>query len=291
MEKNRVFILWTLAILLGCQPTTDEYKNSILEWQNERLENLIREDGWATLAGLFPLKEGNQNFGSSADSDILFPDFAPGNIGTFSVSGDTVWMKVDDEVPVLINEKAEKKVLLSPADDLRICKLNRLVWHAIKRGDKHYIRLRDKEHPARTSLKEIPYYPIDAGWKFEAVFHESPVNVSIPNVLDMIIDNKSPGYLTFEYKGVEHKLLGLDGGPEELFLIFYDLTSGEDTYGGGRYMYVQRPADGEKTILDFNKAYSPPCAFTSFATCLLPPKENRLPFEIIAGEKDPHFLH
>lgn len=200
-------------------------------------------------------------------------------------------MKTNPNHGINVNGISSHESLLTPADELQVCTLDRLQWFIIKRGSQFLVRLRDTEHPARKKLTDIPFYPIDEKWKFAATYHryETPKVLSLPNALDMVIKNESPGYLSFRHNGQEYQMLAIEEG-EELFLLFYDETSGTDTYGGGRYLYAHKPEDGEITILDFNKAYSPPCAFTEYATCLLPPSENRYPFAITAGEKDPHFL-
>jgi uncharacterized protein (DUF1684 family) len=293
MKHDVQFFLFLLGlpILMGCDSTDAEYKDSILTWQKERLSNLIKEDGWATLAGLFPLREGKQSFGSLPDNQLVFPNFAPDSIGYFGVSGDSVWMEIKAGTDVQINGQTVTQALLTPNENLLLCNLGRLQWFIIKRGDRFLVRVRDTEHPARQTLKEIPYYPIDKRWCFEATFHkfDSAKIIPLPNALDMVVENESPGYLQFEFEEKPYKIVALEEGPE-LFLLFYDQTSGSDTYGGGRYIYVNKPETGESVKLDFNRAYSPPCAFTEYATCLLPPPENRLPFAITAGEKDPHFL-
>ncbi|MBK8505764.1 MAG: DUF1684 domain-containing protein [Saprospiraceae bacterium] len=286
-----VLVTACLAMVVGCHSIAVDYEDSIRQWQKERLANLIKEDGWATLAGLFPLREGKQYFGSGRDNQLVFPDFAPDTMGYFGVMGDSVWMEIRAGIGVQIDDLRVTQALLAPNENLLVCTLGRLQWFIIKRGDRFMVRVRDIEHPARQSLTLIPCYPTDRKWCLEASFHtfDSIKIVPLPNALDMMVENESPGYLEFEFEGKSYEIVTLEEGPE-LFLLFYDQTSGSETYGGGRYMYVDKPGIGEKVTLDFNKAYSPPCAFTEYATCLLPPPENRFPFAITAGEKDPHFL-
>ncbi|NND33769.1 MAG: DUF1684 domain-containing protein [Saprospiraceae bacterium] len=268
-----------------------QYYDEIKVWQKNRLQALIAEDGWATLAGLFPLRNGKQFFGSRVNK-LTFPGFAADTLGEIEVSDDKVTLKVHAGVEISVNDQIISQVTLWPANEPVVCRQGRLEWFIIQRGDRFLVRLRDTDHPAREQLHSIPYYPIDSSWRLEATFHpyEHPRILPLPNALDMIIDGESPGYLTFSYRSNKYSLLTLDGGPEELFILFYDKTSGSETYGGGRYLYVKKPNSQGKTILDFNKSYSPPCAFTHFATCLLPPEENRIDLNITAGEKDPHFL-
>lgn len=292
VPEKIMFCLITFLIG-GCEQGPDaSYEQSILEWQQTRLANLIKEDGWATLAGLFPLREGKQTFGSGQEHPLVFPDFAPDHMGSFLVSGDSVWLEADPGGEIYADSQRVSRQLLSPAKEPVLCTDGRLQWFLIRRGDQYLVRLRDIRHPARKALTHIPYFPVDKKWRLEATFHafDTAKILPLPNVLDMVVSNVSPGYLTFDFEGNRYSILTVEETPDELFLLFYDETSGNETYGGGRYLYVARPPDQGTTILDFNKAYSPPCAFTEFATCLLPPTENRLPLAITAGEKDPHFL-
>ncbi len=291
MGRSEILICLITIMCFGCKIQNDGYDQSILQWQQERLANLIKEDGWATLAGLFPLREGEQTFGSGKGNSILFPPFAPEELGSFIVSNDSVHLVVKPGVDIRVADESISRVLLAPVAAPLLCTHGRLQWLLIRRGDQFLIRLRDIQHPARESLTSLPYYPIDKKWRLEATFHpyDSTKILPLPNVLDMLVNNNSPGYLTFEFDGENHSILTVEEDTK-LFLLFYDETSGVETYGGGRYLYVDRPKDYGTTIIDFNKAYSPPCAFTEYATCLLPPPENRFSFAITAGEKDPHFL-
>ena len=276
----------------GCKRSADSYKESIETWQQERLASLVKPDGWVTLAGLFPLEEGIQCFGSDTLCPVHFPAGTPPEMGTISVNRNTVEMHVNTGVNITIDGHPVQDIRLEPRDTTLVCTYQNYQWFLINRGGHYLVRLRDTEHPARQSLRQIPYFPIDTAWRFQATFHpyDTQRTIQLPNALDMIVDNQSPGYIRFDHLGQSYELIALDGGPDELFLLFYDETSGLETYGGGRYLYVDKPVSGNQITLDFNKAYNPPCAFTTFATCLLPPLENRLPFAITAGEKDPHFL-
>ena len=161
-----------------------------------------------------------------------------------------------------------------------------LSWVLIHRKDKFGIRLWDPKQPHLQDTVQIESYPIDPAWRIEATLlpDTSGRTVTFRNVLDMEMEMETEGHLRFEYAGRSHLLTALDGGEESLFLIFADGTTGETTYPGGRYLYADRPDRTGLTYLDFNKAYNPPCAFTEFATCLLPPAENRLELAIAAGE-------
>ncbi len=164
----------------------------------------------------------------------------------------------------------------------------RLSWNVIKRGDRYAIRLRDSAHPNRTNFKGIERYPVDPAWRVRAKFsaYEPAKKLKIVNVLGMVEEQPSPGALVFSLSGKEYRLDVLDEGAKiPWFVIIADETSGEETYGGGRFLYVARADSSGETVIDFNKAYNPPCSFTPYATCPLPPEQNRLPLAVRAGEK------
>ena len=163
-----------------------------------------------------------------------------------------------------------------------------LSFHVVKRGDRLGMRFKDRENPARAEFKGTDYDPADRRWVVSARFepYEPPRRVPILNVLGMETEETAPGALAFEVDGREYRLQALkEKGEEQFFIIFADQTSGKETYGAGRYLYADPPGADGRVTLDFNRAYSPPCAFTRYATCPLPPAENRLPLRVEAGEK------
>jgi uncharacterized protein (DUF1684 family) len=163
-----------------------------------------------------------------------------------------------------------------------------LKWTIIKRDSQFAIRLRNLQSPAIKDFKGIERFTIDPSWNIKAVMQENvtPVFIPITNVLGKTSNQQSPGKLSFTINGKQYTLDALDGGKDELFIIFGDETNGDQTYPSGRYMYIKRPGADGVTYIDFNKAYNPPCAFTSYATCPLPPKQNILPVAVTAGEKN-----
>lgn len=259
------------------------------EWKQQRLSELRQPDGWPTLVGLYWLKEGNNTFGSGKQNDIRFPNPLPDQIGTINLISNEVQFEHLPNINILHQgEHIEKGVLRTDRqENTTYLYWESYQWHIIHRGEKFGIRLKDTLHPARLNLKEIPSYPVRSSWNKKAKFSQADESaiVSIDNQVNMTIPYKIEGYLTFKHKGADRKLIALDGGPEILFVIISDKTTGLETYGGGRYMYVPRPDDNGFTFIDFNRAENPPCVFTDFATCLLPPKENALPFRVLAGEK------
>jgi hypothetical protein len=167
--------------------------------------------------------------------------------------------------------------------------LGALSWTIIKRGERYGVRLRDHEHPALQNFAGIETFPIDSTWRVEATFefNNPPHLIAIPTVLNTINEEPSPGAVVFKINGKTYRLDATGKMTDkELFVIFADQTNGKETYGAGRFLYVPTPSKTGKTIIDFNKAYNPPCAFTAYATCPLPPEQNKLPVRITAGEKN-----
>ncbi|HEB61637.1 MAG TPA: DUF1684 domain-containing protein [Bacteroidetes bacterium] len=287
------FILLIFIVFSACQTTDQnsvEYIASINQWQKERIKKLTAADGWTTLTGLHSLKEGSNTFGSAEDMDIQFPKKAPKHIGSFILDSARVVIDLKEDLGVTIDGQ-EKQITVLKTDQTdapNIMNWKSIYWFIIKRGDKHYVRVRDTLNVLRQELKSIPHFPIDQKWKIKANFqaNKNDSKVTMENVLGMKMDRTIEGTLHFDYDGKNHELVALDGGKEKLFLIIADDSTGDETYGGGRYLYIPRADKNNQTFIDFNQAENPPCAFTKYATCLLPPKENHLAFKITAGEKN-----
>ncbi len=299
MLKNLPNLILTIILLtnLNCGQTktpaeTDPaYVAAIQKWQQKRTSSLTRKNGWLCLAGLLWLEEGENRFGSHATNSVRFPEGqAPNFIGTFMLEKGEVRVTIDPGIKVLCEEKPVQKMLLKTdlSDEKTILSLGTLSWYIIKRGDRFGVRLRDSEHANLRNFKDIDAFEIDPAWRIKAKFEPYvPVKkIPIPNVLGSITDERCPGALVFEVDGNMHRLDVLaDTDEDDFFMIFADKTSGYETYGAGRFLYVEKPGEDGTTFIDFNKAYNPPCAFTEFATCPLPPSQNRLPVNIMAGEK------
>ena len=161
-----------------------------------------------------------------------------------------------------------------------------LSWYIIKRGNRLGVRLKDSQHPRLNKLEKIDYFPVDLQWRIEALLvrFKQPRKITIPNVLGTESQQDIQGTLVFKIKGKEYRLLPL-GSKGPLFVIFGDETNGTETYGGGRFLSVAEPDPQGRTIIDFNKAFNPPCVFSDYATCPLPPQENQLELRVTAGEK------
>lgn len=276
------------------QKGSETYIKEIQEWDKSRVERLKSDNGWLNLVGLYWLKEGENTFGSDKNNDIVFPPNAAPKMGSFTLSDSTVTVKVNEEVDVLIDSQLVKNaVLRSDIDDsTTIMSYGSLRWYAIVRdGGKFGIRLRDLEAPLVKNFEGIERFPINEDWRIEATWIplDPPKELVIPNIIGTTSEAKAYGRLDFEVDDKTYSLYPT--GQESLFIIFADQTSGVETYGAGRFLYTDGPDSNNVVILDFNKAYNPPCAFTKYATCPLPPKENQLKIRITAGEKNFGEIH
>ena len=295
MSLSAPIILLTMCLLiLGGQRLTAadpaEYQAGIEEWHRQRAASLTSETGWLSLIGLFWLEEGDNTFGSSADRDIVLPETkSPPHAGTLNLQGGRVHLRVAGGT-VIVHE-AEPVTDLDLAVDTTghptILDLGDLQFYVIERAGRFGLRIRDRQHPARFEFSGIEAFPIDPQWRLTGRLetHDPPRTIKIPNVLGQVTPQPSPGTAVFEVAGAEYHLDALAGPNDTLYLIFADQTSGRDTYGGGRFLYSEPVAADGSVVLDFNKAYNPPCAFTDYATCPLPPRQNKLSVRIDAGEK------
>lgn len=263
------------------------YHEEIRLWHQERLNRLKSPDGWLSLAGLFWIQEGSSTFGSSQGTDIIFPEGSPAEIGIFHRNGDSIWMEVNPGIDVRSEgQSVDKTSVFSSEQESLVFEHGELSWLIMKRSDRYALRLRDRSSPAISAMDTIPYYPINPDWRIKATFHapDSGFVIFLDDVQGMKRKYSPAGTLRFNIQGEHHEMLVLDGGREQYFLIFGDGTNGVETYGGGRYVYTPRADENGQTFIDFNKAYNPPCAFTDYATCLLPPPENKTEVLIEAGE-------
>ena len=249
------------------------YQTEIAQWRRQREEGLKRDGGWLSVAGLFWLHEGANTFGKDPANEIVLPDGAA-QAGVFELHDGKVTVKM---------EGATRELW---PDSLDVAKVGRLSLLVIKRSDKYGIRLKDPDSQYRREFRGIETYPAREEYKVTAKWVAAPEKISILNVIGQTESMDSPGYAVFGLHGHEYRLRPVleTAGAKELFYIFRDQTSAKETYGAGRFLYSASPADG-RVVLDFNKAYNPPCAFTPYATCPLPPPENRLTVRIEAGEK------
>ncbi len=267
------------------------YQKEIEKWRSDRLASLTSEDGWLTLIGLYWLQPGANSVGSKDGSVVELPkNAAPPDVGTFLVQDGKIHFKAAPNAGVTRDGApvTELDLATDASGNPTALQLGTLQFYPIERGGKIAIRVKNSLSQTRTGFRGLDYFPIDPSWRFRARFlpYDPPKKIAIVNVLGMVENMSSPGALEFERDGKTYRIDPVnEEGTTDLFIIVADRTSGKETYGAGRYLYAAPPGPDGTTILDFNKAYNPPCAFTEFATCPLPPPENRLPLDITAGEK------
>ena len=291
----KTFSIVTVAafLLSGCvqKKTTQSYDMEINQWHQQREQRLTKPDSWLSLAGLFWLQEGDNTFGSDKSNAIVFPEKAPAFAGTFYVRNGKVKVILKAEALVTIDgeRELEKTFDGSAEGKTGIMKSGSLTWYVIKRGDRFLIRLKDSANPAIKNFTGIKRYPVDKRWRIKARLeaYDPPKKLKIANVLGQIYFQDCPGALVFEIGGKEYRL-DPEGkvGNKSWFLNFSDETGGRETYGAGRYLELDAADSNGFTYIDFNKAYNPPCAFSPFATCPLPPEGNHLGIRVTAGEKN-----
>lgn len=266
------------------------YETEIETWHAKRITDLKAPDGWLNLVGLYWLEPGISSFGSAPSNAIVFPE---GKIaqqaGYFFVKDNVVTVTVNEGVPVLVNNiQITSQVVFHPdSTKATVQTSGDLQWSIIKRDSKLGVRLRDLASEEAQNFSDIDRYQLNPDYRIEARWEkaDSARTIDITNVLGQTTPQRSPGTVIFELGGKQHRLDALQA-KDELFIIFADATSGQETYGGGRYIYTPLPDKNNTVVIDFNKAYNPPCVFTPHATCPLPPKQNVLSVPVPAGEKN-----
>lgn len=287
------------VLILSCSPQKENtidrvtYENEINAWHANRVATqLVGDNGWLNLAGLYWLKEGFNTFGSDPSNDVVFPEGKMvSNAGTFVVQQGKVIMEVNEGVEIMKDSIAVNHEVIHIPDSsfYPVMSYGTLEWLVIDRSGKLGVRVRDLESEAVKNFTGVERYPIDPKWRVEAKWekYEPLKHIAITNILGQTYQSPCPGALVFTIDGVEYRLDAIDDGTEgEYYILFGDKTNETETYPSGRYMYVKYPDGDGKVIVDFNKSYNPPCAFTEFATCPLPPKQNGLDLTITAGEKN-----
>lgn len=295
---RKTFIACLVTILFAaCHSPEDagtdrkQYEADINAWHAKRIESLKAPNGWLNLIGLFWLKPGANTFGSAEKNSIRFPEGKiAAEAGTILLSGDSVVLKANPSAGITCDTQPATDLTIFSNGKSKELKAGTLRFTIIKRDQQFGIRLRDDESEMRKAFTGVDRFPIDLKYRVIARFEKADSLKTIPitNIVGQTTQQPSPGTLVFELDGRNLRLDAMQEG-DELFIVFGDATSAAETYAGGRFLHTDKPKDNETVILDFNKAYNPPCVFTPYATCPLPPKQNRLPVAIKAGEKD--FAH
>jgi uncharacterized protein (DUF1684 family) len=294
------------AALMACQPDTLDpdvaraeaaaqarFESARDRWRAERRDALLAPDGWASLVGLHWLERGAAHRVGSGPANGVRLAVGPASLGVMHVEGGGVRFVPAEGVDLTLDDGplAGPVVLRSDADDAGPSRIgfDEGLGQAtvIERGDRLALRVRHAAAPTRSRFAGLSYWPGGRDWQVEARFDPNPDGHAMPvaNIIGGLEEMPNPGAVVFEHDGQRHRIEALDEGDGTLFLIFADRTSGHGSYPAGRYLKAPKPDATGRVVLDFNRAYNPPCAFTDFATCPLPPPENRLDIAIEAGEK------
>ena len=267
------------------------YRAEVEEYRNGLETRLKSDTGWLTIAGLSFLTEAETTFGSDASNDIVLPGATPAHVGRFLLAKDghvSVRLEPGVQLKLLDGRAFEGGAIKSDGDGPpdRMVLGDVQVWVHMS-GDRPAVRIRDKNNPLRKTFTGRQWYPVDSGYRVEATFepYEKPKELQIANLLGDVGTMVAPGEVVFSLGGAPQRMVAVSD-EEELWFIFRDLTSGDSTYPAARFLYTPPPKDG-KVVLDFNRAENPPCAFNPYATCPLPPPQNRLKVRVEAGEQIP----
>jgi hypothetical protein len=283
MSRILIGIAMLVAVIVSAEPA-GSYSDTIRAWQKHRDAGLRAENGWLSLVGLFWLQPGDNTIGSDPKSDFVLPKTAAAHVGKLH------W--ADGKV-TLLEPSGARKNLSFDDNHPDVVKSGSVSFFVIKRGDRMGIRSKDAASPALKNFEGMSYFPINPAMRFEAKLIPDVKKIPILNVLGQTEEQESPGWVEFHYQGHAYRLRPIyedTANGKTLYFLFKDLTNKAKTYPAGRMLNVPLAVNG-KVDLDFNRAYNPPCTFTPYATCPLPPKENHLPIAVNAGElryKDGH---
>jgi len=286
---SSILLAIVLGFLTSARAETD-YVKAIEKWRSDEEADLKKETGWLTLAGLFWLKEGTNTVGVGEDFDLRLTDnFKKKKFGEIEFKNGAATLRVEKGVEAQADGKNITTALELLSDEKgkpTQIRTGSQSFYLIKREERFGIRLKDSQSRARLTFKGQHWFPVDESYKVTARFEAFPEakEMMVPNVLGGKFKMKSPGTLKFSLKGKEYSLQPVEEEEGTLFIIFSDKSNLGETYKSGRFLYADKPVNGE-AVLDFNRAENPPCAFTPFATCPLPPPGNSLEVEIKAGEK------
>lgn len=262
------------------------YQQSFDQWKNELVEDLKQE--WLPLAGLFWLKPGENTFGTDPKNAVVFPK-GPAHAGSFNLQGKIITATFISDSHAVIEGKPVATAELQPDAPGKptVVELGNLRFHAIVRGERVGIRLKDLDSDAARQYQGVQFFPLDMSYRVTATWlpSDGKQTIDVPNVLGDVTPTPVAGTAVFKINGQEMRLTDLGGDAAKgLFFVFSDPTSKTNTYPGGRFLKTG-PVTNGTVVLDFNRAYNPPCAVTAYATCPLAPKENRLSVAVPAGQE------
>ena len=306
MMRTYTMVL-TALLLAGCQqgPSPEQlakekaekmkHYSEIMQWRTERIERLTKPDGWLSLVGMHWLPKSGVTRVGSGEANGTRLTVGPDKLGLITIDeGKQVWLQPENGVSLSIDGQpaaGRTKLLPDSQGTATVVGFNdgKASFIVIERGGKLALRVRDAEAATRTRFTGIDYFPVDKEFRYTATFtpHDAGRTIDIVNILGMVEPMMNPGTVTFDAGEQKFTLEAIDEGDHRLFLVFADRTSGKESYAAARFLYAEYPGPDGKTVVDFNKAYNPPCAFTAFSTCPMPPPENRMDMAVTAGEKKP----
>lgn len=289
--------LWLMVFLASCSGPSQTPKEGRSEasegalqqiaWHEQRLARLRAEDGWLTLVGLDFLEDGTHTVGSGEGVRLRYARCSRPVIGRFEVRGTEVRFHREAGSEVSIENGTEGEPLMpDPQGNSAVVRDGSVSFTLVRRNARLALRVRDNNSPIRTRFRGIALFPYDPSWRVPARWIPAMPgqSIAITNVTGFTEKQPLAGYLEFEREGRIARLVATPESSNRVSIIFGDASNASLTYGGGRFLSVEL-GDDAQTQLDFNQAYNPPCSFTHFATCPLPPPENRLPFAVPAGER------
>jgi uncharacterized protein (DUF1684 family) len=290
MRTNLVGLLTLAALAIAADPAG--YLRSIGEWRAAHESTLKAEDGWLTVVGLHWLRDGENRVGSMAGVEVPLPDSALERVGAITVQNGKAHFKPAPGAAVTINGKATRETDLRTDVEAAydVLAIGRVKFYVINREGKLGVRVKDNESAARRQFTGLRWYPVDPSWRIQAKFipWDKPHALTFDTLAGVHEKDESPGYVLFHHDGKEFRLEPVVED-NQLWFVMRDQTSGKSTYSASRFLYAELPKGGVKQSgpveLDFNRAENPPCVFTDFATCPLPPPQNRMSVAVTAGEQ------
>lgn len=287
-------LLMGFAVMPACLVASDgasSYEKQIEQWRQARNERLADPDGWMTLVGLEWLVDGENSVGAAESSDARIPG-GPDSWGTIHVAGDVIRFVPAAGRAITVDDQTVEEAILVADNQGQptVVRSGDISFYVIYR-ESYALRIKDRKAPAVLAFEGVPVYDIQPDWRIEGRFvrAEQGASIGIANVLGQTNDSPVYGHFEFEREGETFSLLALGSEQSQsLWFLFADKTSGRETYGAGRFLYSEGMPENGQLVVDFNKAYNPPCAFNDYSTCPLPPQQNRMKIAVRAGEKKYH---
>jgi uncharacterized protein (DUF1684 family) len=285
MQRATLFFILAFTLVSAEDATTKDYAASVAQWRANREARLKADNGWLTVVGLHWLKDGENRVGSDPASEVRLPVPAPGRAGVITLRNGKARFTPASPA-VTFQGKPAVAMDLKPDTErgYDILSVGPVNFFVIQREDRYGVRVKDNNSAARKQFTGLKWFPVDPAWRIRAKFvrWDKPRIVTFDTEVGVKERDESPGYVTFTRNGKQHRLVSVKDG-DQLWFVMRDETSGKSTYAASRFLYAGMPKDGY-VDLDFNKAENPPCVFTDYATCPLPPPENRLKLAVTAGE-------